>query len=416
MLYYLMLDAKKIRDDFPILKNNPNLIYFDNSASTQKPKQVIEKIKEVYEKYYANIHRGVYGLSVKSTELYEDSHKEVANFINAKDWREIVFTKNTTEAINLIAYSFALNNLKKDDKIVLSIMEHHSNLVPWQFVSKKTGATLEYIGLTKDYRLDLNDAEKKIDEKTKIVAITNMSNVLGTINEVEEIIKIAHEKGAIVVVDGAQSVPHMKTDVRKIDADFLAFSAHKMLGPSGIGVLYGKKELLEKMDPFLYGGDMISDVDFNEAYWNELPWKFEAGTPNICDGIAFMEAIKYLKNLGMENVETYERSLVEFFLERFNEIRDKFGDKIELIGPNDTKNRGAVFSLFFKDLHPHFVAKALDLKNIAVRSGYHCAHPLMKYLKIFEKGGTVRASLYIYNTKEEIERFFEEIENILKTR
>ena len=409
-----MLDAKKIRDDFPILKNNPNLIYFDNSASTQKPKQVIEKIKEVYEKYYANIHRGVYGLSVKSSELYEDSHKEVANFINAKDWREIVFTKNTTEAINLIAYSFALNNLKEDDKIVLSIMEHHSNLVPWQFVSKKTGATLEYIGLTKDYRLDLNDAEKKIDEKTKIVAITNMSNVLGTINEVEEIIKIAHEKGAIVVVDGAQSVPHMKTDVRKIDADFLAFSAHKMLGPSGIGVLYGKKELLEKMDPFLYGGDMISDVDFNEAYWNELPWKFEAGTPNICDGIAFMEAIKYLKNLGMENVETYERSLVEFFLKRFNEIRDKFGDKIELIGPNDTKNRGAVFSLFFKDLHPHFVAKALDLKNIAVRSGYHCAHPLMKYLKIFEKGGTVRASLYIYNTKEEIERFFEEIENILK--
>jgi cysteine desulfurase/selenocysteine lyase len=409
-----MLDAKKIRDDFPILKNNPNLIYFDNSASTQKPKQVIEKIKEVYEKYYANIHRGVYGLSVKSSELYEDSHKEVANFINAKDWREIVFTKNTTEAINLIAYSFALNNLRKGDKIVLSIMEHHSNLVPWQFVSKKTGATLEYIGLTKDYRLDLNDAEKKIDEKTKIVAITNMSNVLGTINEVEEIIKIAHEKGAIVVVDGAQSVPHMKTDVRKIDADFLAFSAHKMLGPSGIGVLYGKKELLEKMDPFLYGGDMISDVDFNEAYWNELPWKFEAGTPNICDGIAFMEAIKYLKNLGMENVETYERSLVEFFFKRFNEIRDKLGDKIELIGPNDTKNRGAVFSLFFKDLHPHFVAKALDLKSIAVRSGYHCAHPLMKYLKIFEKGGTVRASLYIYNTKEEIERFFEEIENILK--
>jgi cysteine desulfurase/selenocysteine lyase len=409
-----MLDAKKIRDDFPILKNNPNLIYFDNSASTQKPKQVIEKIKEVYEKYYANIHRGVYGLSVKSSELYEDSHRAVANFINAREWREIIFTKNTTEAINLVAYSFALNNLRKGDKIVLSVMEHHSNLVPWQFISKKTGATLEYIGLTKDYRLDLNDAEKKIDEKTKIVAITNMSNVLGTLNEVEEIVKIAHEKGAIVVVDGAQSVPHMKTDVRKIDADFLAFSAHKMLGPSGIGVLYGKKELLEKMDPFLYGGDMISDVDFNEAYWNELPWKFEAGTPNICDGIAFMEAIKYLEKLGMENVETYERSLVEFFLKRFNEIKNKFGDKIELIGPNDTKNRGAVFSLFFKDLHPHFVAKALDLKNIAVRSGYHCAHPLMKYLKIFEKGGTVRASLYVYNTKEEIERFFEEIENILK--
>jgi cysteine desulfurase/selenocysteine lyase len=409
-----MIDVKKIREDFPIFKNNPNLIYFDNAASTQKPKQVIEKVKEVYEKYYSNIHRGVYNLSIKSSEMYEDSHKIVANFINAKDWSEVIFTKNTTEAINLIAYSFALNNLKKGDKIVLSVMEHHSNLVPWQFVSKKTGATLEYIGLTKDYRLDLNELEKKIDEKTKIVAITNMSNVLGTINEVEEIIKIAHEKGAIVVVDGAQSVPHMKTDVRKIDADFLAFSAHKMLGPSGIGVLYGKKELLEKMDPFLYGGDMISDVDFNEAYWNELPWKFEAGTPNICDGIAFMEAIKYLEKLGMENIEAYERSLVEFFLKRFNEIKNKFIDKIELIGPNDTKNRGAVFSFVFKDLHPHFVAKNLDLRNIAVRSGYHCAHPLMKYLKIFDKGGTVRASLYVYNTKEEVERFFEEIENILK--
>jgi len=409
-----MLDVKKIRDDFPIFKNNPNLIYFDNADSSQKPEQVIEKIKEVYEKYYANIHRGVYGLSIKSSEMYEDSHKAVANFINAKEWSEIIFTKNTTEAINLIAYSFASNNLREDDKIVLSVMEHHSNLVPWQLVSKKTGAALEYIGLTKDYRLDLNDAEKKIDEKTKIVAITKMSNVLGTINEVEGIIKIAHEKGAIVVVDGAQSVPHIKTDVRKIDADFLAFSAHKMLGPSGIGVLYGKKELLEKMDPFLYGGDMISDVDFNEAYWNELPWKFEAGTPNICNGIAFMEAIKYLEKLGMENVETYEKGLVEFFLKRFNEIKSKFNDKIELIGPNDTKNRGAIFSFFFKDLHPHFVAKALDLRNIAVRSGYHCAHPLMKYLKIFDKGGTVRASLYVYNTKGEIERFFEEIENILK--
>jgi cysteine desulfurase/selenocysteine lyase len=409
-----MLDVKKIREDFPIFKNNPNLIYFDNSASTQKPKQVIEKIKEVYENYYANIHRGIYSLSIKSSELYEDSHRAVANFINAREWSEIIFTKNTTEAINLVAYSFALNNLRKGDKIVLSVMEHHSNLVPWQFVSKKTGATLEYIGLTKDYRLDLNEAEKKIDEKTKIVAITNMSNVLGTINEVEEIIKIAHEKGAIVVVDGAQSVPHMKTDVRKMDVDFLAFSAHKMLGPTGIGVLYGKKELLEKMDPFLYGGDMIRDVDFNEACWNELPWKFEAGTPNICDGIAFMEAIKYLKELGMENVETYERNLINFFLKRFDEIKSKFDDKIELIGPNDNKNRGAIFSLFFKDLHPHFVAKALDLRNIAVRSGYHCAHPLMKYLKIFDKGGTVRASLYIYNTREEIEIFFEEIEKILK--
>jgi len=408
-----MFDVYKIREDFPILKRKIRgkpLIYFDNAATSQKPKQVIEKIKEIYENYYANIHRGIHTLSQEASELYEDAHKDVARFINARDWREIIFTRNTTESINLIAYSYGLNNLKKDDKVVITIMEHHSNIVPWQFVSRKTGAKLEYVFL-ENYRLNLNELEKKIDDKTKIVAVTHASNVLGTINPIKEIIKIAHERGAIVVIDGAQSVPHMKIDVKKLDVDFLAFSSHKMLGPTGIGVLYGKEEILEKMEPFLYGGDMIKDVDMYNAIWNELPWKFEAGTSNIVDGIAFSEAIRYLEKIGMENVEKYEKTLIKYFLDRYFEIKN---EKIKLVGPEEEKDRGAVFSFVFRDYHPHEVAKILDLEGIAVRSGYHCAHPLMKYLGIFERGGTVRASLYLYNTKEEIDRFFEVIKRLIK--
>ncbi len=408
-----MLDVYKIREDFPILKRTIRgkpLIYFDNAASSQKPIQVIEKIKEVYEKFYANIHRGIHTLSQEASELYEDSHKEVAKFINANSWREVIFTRNTTESINLIAYSYGLNNLKQGNKIIVTIMEHHSNLVPWQFISRKTGAKLEYVFLDKDFRLDLNEFEKRIDEKTKIVAITHMSNVLGTINPIKDIIKISHEYGAITVIDGAQSVPHMKIDVKRLDADFLAFSSHKMLGPTGIGVLYGKEELLEEMDPFLYGGDMIKDVDMYEAYWNDLPWKFEAGTSNIVDGIAFAEAIKYLRRLGMENIENYERTLIKYFIDKLSELNT---DKIKLIGPSSVDARGAVFSLVFEDYHPHEVAKMLDMEGIAVRSGYHCAHPLIKYLNLFKRGGTVRASLYLYNTKEEIDKFFEVIKKFM---
>jgi len=408
-----MFDVYKIREDFPILKRKIRgkpLIYFDNAATSQKPRQVIEKIKEVYENYYANIHRGIHTLSQEASELYENAHKDVARFINARDWREIIFTRNTTESINLIAYSYGLNNLKKDDKIVITIMEHHSNIVPWQFVSKKTGAKLEYVFL-ENYRLNLDELEKKVDDKTKIVAVTHASNVLGTINPIKEIIEIAHKRGAIAVIDGAQSVPHIKIDVKKLDMDFLAFSAHKMLGPTGIGVLYGKEEILEKMEPFLYGGDMIKDVDMYDAIWNELPWKFEAGTSNIVDGIAFSEAIKYLERIGMENIESYEKILIRYFLDKYFEIKN---EKIKLIGPEEEKDRGAVFSFVFKDYHPHEVAKMLDLEGIAVRSGYHCAHPLMKYLGIFEKGGTVRASLYLYNTKEEIDKFFEVIKRLIK--
>ncbi|RIB35316.1 MAG: cysteine desulfurase [Candidatus Nanoclepta minutus] len=408
-----MFDVYKIREDFPILKRKIRgkpLIYFDNAATSQKPRQVIEKIREVYENHYANIHRGIHTLSQEASELYENAHKDVAKFINAKDWREIIFTRNTTESINLIAYSYGLNNLKRGDKIVITIMEHHSNIVPWQFVSKKTGAKLEYVFL-ENYRLNLDELGKKVDDKTKIVAVTHMSNVLGTINPIKEIIEIAHKKGAIVVIDGAQSVPHMKVDVKKLDIDFLAFSSHKMLGPTGIGVLYGKEEILEKMEPFLYGGDMIKDVDMYDAVWNDLPWKFEAGTSNIVDGIVFSEAIKYLERIGMENIENYEKTLIRYFLDKYLEIKN---EKIKLIGPEEEKDRGSVFSFVFESYHPHEAAKILDLEGIAVRSGYHCAHPLIKYLGIFEKGGTVRASLYLYNTKEEIDRFFEVIKRLIK--
>lgn len=407
-----MLNVEEIRKDFPIFNreiNGKRLIYFDNAASSQKPIQVVNKIKEVYENFYANIHRGVHTLSQEASEMYENSHKDVARFIKAKDWREIIFTRNTTESINLVAYSYGLNNLKKEDKIILTIMEHHSNIVPWQFVSKKTGAKIEYVYINNNYELVLEDFEKKINDKTKVVAITHMSNVLGTINPIKEIIDIAHEKGAIVLIDGAQSVPHMEIDVKKYDIDFLAFSSHKMLGPSGIGILYGKIELLEKMEPFLFGGDMIKDVDLYDSSWNDLPWKFEAGTPNIVDGIAFSEAIKYLEKIGMKNIEKYERKLINYFLNKLNELKE-----IKLVGPEEDKNRGAVFSLVFDKYHPHEIAKILDKNGIAVRSGYHCAHPLMKYLKLFEKGGTVRASLYLYNTIEEIEIFFDVLKKLIK--
>jgi len=406
-----MINPKEIRKYFPIFENNPNLIYFDNTATTQKPRQVIEKIKEVYEKYYANIHRGIYKISEISSEEYENSHKLVADFIKCKEWREIIFTRNTTESINLVAYSYGLNNIKKDDKILISYMEHSSNLLPWRFVCKKTGAKLEYINV-KDYKLDLDDFERKIDEKTKIVSITHVSNVLGTINPIEEIIKIAHEKGALVLIDAAQSSGHLPINVKKLDVDFLVFSSHKMLGPSGIGVLYGKEELLENMEPFLWGGDMIKDIDFDKEYLNDLPWKFEAGTPNIVDGIAFGEAIKYLNRLGMENIEKYEQELTKYFLERFEEFSNKYKD-VMLMGLNDYKDREAIFSLVFKT-NPHIIGKMLDSYNITVRTGYHCCYILFRHLDLYKYKGSVRASLYIYNTKEEIDFFFEKLDEIVK--
>jgi len=399
-----MFDVYKLREEFPILKrkiNGKNLIYFDNAASTQKPKRVIEKIKEVYENFYANVHRGIHTLSQEASEEYENAHKIVADFINA-DFEEVIFTRNTTESINLVAYSYALNNLKKDDEILISVMEHHSNLVPWQFVSKKVGCKLKYVSLNENFEVDIEDLKEKISPRTKIVSITHISNVLGSINDIKEIIKIAHENEAIVIIDAAQSAPHLKLDVKKLDVDFLAFSSHKMLGPTGIGVLYGKKEILEEMEPFIFGGDMISDVDFYSAIWNKLPWKFEAGTPNIADAIGFAEAIKFLEELKMENVEKYLNELTKYFLEKFSELKS-----FKIVGKLDEKNRAPIFSFIHEKLKAHEIAKILDLEGIMIRSGFHCAHPLMRYLNLYDAGGTARASLYIYNTKEEIDYFVE---------
>lgn len=414
-----MMDPYKIRLDFPILKrkiNGKDLVYFDNAATTQKPLRIIEKFTEVYTKYYANIHRGIHTLSQEASDMYEDAHRIVSEHLNANDWREIIFTKNTTESINLVAYSYGINKLKKDDKIIITKMEHHANLVPWQQVARKTGAKIEYIDFNKDYRLDIDQAEKIIDDKTRIVAITHASNVLGTINPIKDIIKIAHEHDAIVLIDAAQSIPHNKIDVKKYDMDFLAFSAHKMMGPDGIGVLYGKEEILEKMDPFLTGGDMIKDVDLYNAEWNDLPWKFEAGTPNIAGGIVFGETIKYIKDIGIENIEEYDRYITKYFIDKYNDYKL---DDIMLIGPNDYKERTPTFSFYTKRYRSHQIAKLLDLEGIAVRSGFHCAHPLLKNINIlnnnlYNLGGTFRASLYIYNTKEEVDYFFEILKKLLK--
>ncbi len=386
------MDVERIREDFPILKRKINghpLIYFDNTATTQKPVQVINAIKEFYEKYNANIHRGVHTLSQEASELYEKAHEKVADFINA-DWREVIFVRNTTEAINLVANVLDL----KDGEVVVSMMEHHSNLVPWQ------DKNLEVVNIKGDGTLDMEDLKEKITKKTKLVAITHVSNVLGTINPVEEIGKMAHEVGALFLVDGAQSVPHMPIDVKKMNCDFLAFSGHKMLGPAGIGVLYGKKDLLEELPPFLKGGDMISHVWVDRATWNELPWKYEAGTPNIAGGVGLGAAVDYLKTVGMENVRRHEEELVGYALDGLSSLG------VEIYGPEE---RGGLISFNLEGVHPHDVAYFLDKKGIAVRSGHHCAQPLMRCLGI---KGTVRASFYIYNTKWEIDKFLDALKEI----
>lgn len=386
------MDVERIREDFPILKRKINghpLIYFDNTATTQKPVQVINAIKEFYEKYNANIHRGVHTLSQEASELYEKAHEKVADFINA-DWREVIFVRNTTEAINLVANILDL----EDGEVVVSMMEHHSNLVPWQ------DKNLKVVNIKKDGTLDMEDLKEKITKKTKLVAITHVSNVLGTINPVEEIGKMAHEVGALFLVDGAQSVPHMPIDVRKMDCDFLAFSGHKMLGPTGVGVLYGKKDLLEELPPFLKGGDMISHVWVDKATWNELPWKYEAGTPNIAGGVGLGAAVDYLKSIGVENVRRHEEELVRYALDGLSSLG------VEIYGPEE---RGGLISFNLDGIHPHDVAYFLDRKGIAVRSGHHCAQPLMRYFGI---KGTVRASFYIYNTKWEIDKFLDVLKEV----
>lgn len=394
----------ELRKDFEILENN-KIAYLDSGATTQKPKYVIDAIKNYYEHDNANPHRGAYKLSIRATEVYDEAREKVKKFINAKDARENVFTRNATESLNLIAYSYGLKNIEKDDKIVLSIMEHHSNLVPWQMVAKQKEAKLDYIYTDKDGYLKQEDIENKIVPGVKIVGITQVSNVLGTINPVKEIVKRAHEVGAIAVVDASQSAPHMKIDVTDMDADFLVFSGHKMLSPLGIGVLYGKKELLDKMNPFLFGGDMIEYVYEQDTTFAEVPTKFEAGTQNVEGAVGLGAAIDYLNNIGMDNVEKIEKDVLEYAMKELSKI-----DFITLYGPKELEKHAGVISFNVNKVHPHDVASILDSENVCIRSGNHCAQPLLRYMGL---DSTCRASFYIYNTKEDVDKL---IEALYKTK
>lgn len=372
---------------------------------------MIEAIKNFYENTNANVHRAVHTLSLEATELHENAREKIGKFINAKDHAEIVFVRGTTEAVNLVAYSWGLRNLKKGDEVLLSLMEHHSNIVPWAIISKITGFTLKYAKVNDDGTLDYEDFESKISSKTKLASLSHVSNVSGIINDVKRIAKVAHENGALVFVDGAQSVPHMHVDVRDIDVDFLAFSGHKMLGPTGIGVLYGKKALFEEMAPFQGGGEMIKDVSFNQKTercsvgWNDPPWKFEAGTPNICGSVALMAAIKYLENIGMSEVLKYEKMLTEYTVERLQSCFTK----LVLYGASDPSLKCGIIPFGLVGLSSHDIALFLDNYGIMIRSGFHCAQPLHQ---VFKLQSSARASFYIYNTHEEIDRFIEVLKEI----
>ena len=402
-----ILDTEKIRADFPILKRKVHgkpLAYLDNAATSQKPQQVIDAITEYYAEFNANIHRGIHRLSEEATEMYEDAGRKTASFINAGSSEEIIFTKNATESLNLLAYSLTAN-LEKNDEIVISQMEHHSNLVPWQQIAKQRGFILKYIKINNDGTLNEDSINSAITKKTKIVSVTHVSNSIGTINPVREIAKISHENGAYFVVDGAQSVPHFETDVKEIGCDFLAFSSHKMLGPTGLGVLYGRKNLLEEMPPFLYGGGMIMEVTYENSTFKKLPWKFEAGTPNIAASIGLGAAIDYLKKIGMKNIEAHDKKISKYAFEEISKIKG-----VKIYGPGYEQS-GAMVSFNIDKVHPHDAASILDAEGIAIRASHHCCMPLMKMLGIT---GTARASFYLYNTFEEVDNLVEGIGKVKK--
>ena len=389
------MNIEQIKKDFPLLENE-SITYLDSGATTQKPIKVIKAVEEFYQKYNANPHRGAYSLSVEATEQYENTRTKIAKFINAKHREEIIFSKNATESLNLIAYSYGLDNLKKDDEVVISIMEHHSNLVPWQKMTKQTGSKLNYMYINENYEITDEEIENKITDKTKIVGITHVSNVLGTINNVKKIIKYAHKKGAIVIVDASQSIPHMKIDVQDLDADFLVFSGHKMLAPLGIGVLYGKREILNKMTPFLMGGDMIEYVYEQETTFAPLPNKFEAGTQNVEGVIGLGAAIDYIENLGYDKIQEIEHEVISYARQELSKL-----DYLTLYTTPNEENHSSVISFNIKGVHPHDVASILDSEGVCVRSGNHCAQPLMRFLGI---DSTCRASFYIYNKKEDVDK------------
>ena len=387
-----------LKEDYPIL-NERNITYLDSGATTQKPIQVINAIDEYYKTINANVHRGAYSLSIEATAAYENAREKIARFINSSSTEQVIFSKNATESLNLIAYSYGMENLKKDDEIVLSIMEHHSNLVPWQKVAKVTGAKLNYMYINDEFEISDEEIENKITDETKIVGITHVSNVLGTINNVKKIIKQAHKKGAIVIVDASQSIPHMKIDVQDLDCDFLVFSGHKILAPLGIGVLYGKKQLLNEMTPFLMGGDMIEYVYEQQTTFAPLPNKFEAGTQNIEGVIGLAAAIDYIESIGYDEIARIENEVVNYAREELYKL-----DFLELYITPNKENHSAVISFNIKGVHPHDVASILDNYGVCVRSGNHCAQPLMRYLGI---DSTCRASFYLYNTKEDVDKLVE---------
>lgn len=393
--------SDKYRAEFPLLAEKMNglpIAYLDNGATTQKPETVIEAITEYYRRQNANPHRGAYALSVTATDVYENCRERVAKFLNAKRSREIIFTKNATEALNLVAYSYGLSVLKPGDEILISVAEHHSNLVPWQMVAARTGAKLNYIYLEDDGNLSEKDIQEKITEKTKIVAVTQVSNVLGLINDVKAIGEKAHAVGAVILVDGSQSVPHIAVDVQALDCDFLAFSGHKLLSPMGIGVLYGKEKLLNEMPPFLMGGDMIEYVTEQHTDYAELPAKFEAGTQNVGGAAGLTAAIDYLEKVGFEYITAREKELIDYALPKLKEL-----DFIELYGCDSQRdNKTGLITFNVKDVHPHDVSTILDAEGVAIRAGHHCAQPLMIYLG---QNATCRASFYFYNTKEDVDRF-----------
>jgi cysteine desulfurase/selenocysteine lyase len=402
------LDVARIREDFPILQRQVYgrpLVYLDNAATTQKPRQVIQALVDYYQRYNANIHRAIHCLGEEATDAYEASRAKVARFINAPGPDCIVFTRNATEAINLVAYTWGRANLREGDEVLLSEMEHHSNLVPWQRLAKEKGARLRYIGVTAQQTLDLEGwPDRYLNERTRLLAIGHVSNGMGTINPVADLVREARRRGIVTLVDGAQSVPHLPVDVQALDCDFLAFSGHKMLGPTGVGVLYARRQLLEEMEPFLSGGEMISKVTLEETTWNEVPWKFEAGTPNIADVIALGAAIDYLEALGMERVRLHEMELTDYALKRLRQLED-----IVIYGPPDARQRGGVVSFNLPDIHPHDVGTVLDRYGVAIRTGHHCNQPLMNRLGIW---GTARASFYVYNTPEEVDTLVEALREV----
>ncbi len=403
------VELEEIRDDFPVLQQHVHgkpLIYFDNAATSQKPRVVIEAMNDYYVRYNANVHRGIHALAERATKEYERAREKLAKFINAPSSESVIFNRGTTEGINLVAYSWARTNLKKGDEILTTYMEHHSNTVPWYQVCEQTGAVIKRLELNDDGTLRLDDLDKLMTSRTKLVAVTHCSNVLGTINPIRHIAAAAHKNGAVILVDGAQSVPHMKVDVQALDCDFFAFSGHKMCGPTASGVLYGRRSLLEAMPPFMGGGEMIREVWFDHAVYNDLPYKFEAGTPNIAESIGLGVAVDYLRHIGLDKIRQHEKEITQYAINRLKELIE-----IKLYGPLDVEKRGGLIAFTFSDIHPHDLATYFDQEGIAIRAGHHCAMPLHKKLGIT---ATARASFYLYNTRDEVDAMIEALRKAKK--